>query len=188
MVSATASRLQAFEHIALVGSSVEDFKQRYYEQQIRSERVVSGSGSDGIGGGGQLIVAHQSRTDLVDAMVQFAAEWRAANPGGGSIPHGVILTGSHREPDSETIAKLQEAGIPALHAPLPSYEAMDAITKFIPQLYWAQAAGEEGGNGSGQAKAVSDAITAVEAAIDIDTLMRPIFARPEADLRQKLRF
>jgi hypothetical protein len=185
MVSAESSRLQAFQHIALVGSSVEDFKQRYYEQQSRSEEIVSGNSDDS---GGQLIVAHQSRADLIDAMVQIAMEWRSAHPGGEQIPHGVILTGSHHEPGSGIIAKLQEAGIPALHAPLPSYEAMDAITKFIPQLYWAQAAGEEGGVESAQARAVTDAVSAVESAIDIDTLMRPIFARPEADLRQKLRF
>lgn len=73
----------------------------------------------------QLIITHVSREDLVLATVADDCERQ--------LERGIILAGRH-PPSSIVIEALREAKIPAIHAPVSSYQAMKMIAGFTAKI------------------------------------------------------
>lgn len=73
----------------------------------------------------QLVITHVSRDDVILATVEDDREMR--------LERGLILAGRHA-PDPDLVKALREAKIPAIHAPVSSFEAMKLITGFTAKI------------------------------------------------------
>ncbi len=97
-------------------------------RHFSSTRLVAGSLSDYLSEGvdNQLVITPACRDDIIEAMVN--SHLKFPNKKGG-----MILTGSSL-PDPELVKKLTLADIPALYAPLCSYDAMKSITHYTAKI------------------------------------------------------
>lgn len=97
-------------------------------RHFSNTRLVAGSLSDYLSEGvdNQLVITPACRDDIIEAMVD--SHLKAPNKKGG-----MILTG-RSPPDPDLINKLICADIPALYAPLCSYDAMKSITHYTAKI------------------------------------------------------
>ena len=108
-------------------------------------------------GAGELIITPASREDIINETIRRK---RHAEDIGDEYPiHGIIMTGQH--PPSESIlSNLKKVDMPALYAPLCSYDAMKSITSFIAKIRVEDTS------------KIEKAIDLVEKNIDMDRLLR----------------
>lgn len=100
-----------FPHIRLIAGSIKAYKQ---------ERMP-----------GELIITPACREDIILASLHYYAH-SDQNQKQGLID-GFILTGNE-PPSSKIVSKLKEARMPALYAPVCSYDAMKMITSFTAKI------------------------------------------------------
>ncbi len=101
-----------FETIRLVATSLETFKEVCFP--------------------GQLLVTPATRDDIILAVAEMQ---RHHPPKNASEPsdYGLILTGRH-PPSPKIIKELQKADLPALYAPVSTYDAMTMIASFTAKI------------------------------------------------------
>lgn len=106
----------------------------------------------------ELVITPASREDIIEKILEFAKA--------GKAPRGIIFTGRYH-PTMHSIEHIRRADIPALYAPITSYDAMKNITNLITKTRIED-----------EAK-VDQAITLVEPHIDFDRLValsnKPVF-------------
>lgn len=100
-----------FQYPRLIAGSLEA-----YEEEIKEE---------------DLIITPASREDIIQATLD--RKKRAHEQGRAYPLHGIILTG-RQEPKPAIISALEEADVPALYAPVCSYDAMKMISSFIAKI------------------------------------------------------
>lgn len=79
----------------------------------------------------ELIITPASREDIIKATIE--RKWWAEKTGQGHPAQGIILTG-RQPPGSAIIELIKKSNIPALYAPLCSYDAMKMITSFVAKI------------------------------------------------------
>lgn len=125
-----------FQHIRLVAGSLE----AYHDEKVPNE----------------LIITPASREDIILATLQ--RDQNALKTERLEFMHGMILTGRH--PPSEFILNaIKQANMPALYAPVGSYDAMKVITSFTAKIR-----GED-------IQKIEQAIKLVEQNINLDLLL-----------------
>lgn len=99
--------------------------QQYRYSHFREPRLVAGSLRSYLGDmrKSELVITPASRDEIIDAILDHKDEHKV----------GLLLTG--REPPSlETLSKIKASDIPALYAPVCSYDAMKQITSFTAKI------------------------------------------------------
>jgi BioD-like phosphotransacetylase family protein len=164
MVTGRAAGGQAFEDVGLVASSLEHFGSRR-DDLVAKEQAAAGGGARKP----TLLVTHHSRADVIQIAIEAADE--RARQGGGTV-HGLIVTGCSQgdQLPAETRAALEERGIPCLELPLHALEVSAMVAQCQPQLSC-----EPGLGGTGSGSRADAARDLVEANVDFDQLLMPVF-------------
>lgn len=79
----------------------------------------------------ELIITPASREDIILATLERQKKVRSSQL--NECAYGMILTGRH-SPSSLIIEKIKQANLPALYAPICSYDAMKMITSFTAKI------------------------------------------------------
>lgn len=104
----------------------------------------------------ELVITPASREDIVLETLRRQKHMKESQ--GNDCIYGMILTGQHA-PSSFIIEQIKQADLPALYAPLCSYNAMKMITSFIAKIR-----GED-------SPKIEQAIQLVEQSLDFDLLL-----------------
>lgn len=99
-----------FPHSRLVAGSVESYRQEILPNE--------------------LIITPASREDIILATIHY---FEKVTQEGGTCLNGLILTGQQK-PNESILKEIKQADIPALYAPLCSYDAMKMITSFTAKI------------------------------------------------------
>lgn len=120
-------------------------------RHFRHTRLVAGSLSSALSENNpsELIITPASREDIIEAILDRPHDQKV----------GLLLTG-RQSPSESSLAQIQASQVPALYAPLCSYDAMKAITSFTAKIR-----GQD-------VRKVQKAISLVEQHIDFDALCR----------------
>lgn len=112
LLSGTASRMQHFEEIRLVASSVDHFRNITHPNT--------------------LIITPASREDIILATLTRYWDYKISMPE-EDLGAGMILTGS-KPPKEYIIEQLKKADLPALYVPISSFMAMKMITSHTTKI------------------------------------------------------
>lgn len=111
LLSGEKHHARHFQHVRLVAGSLES----YSEETAYNE----------------LVITPASRQDIIDAIIEKHV--KAPDMIGKSFDGGIILTGT-RPPSDTMLSQIRGVDIPALYAPLCSYDAMKMITSHIAKI------------------------------------------------------
>lgn len=106
--------------------------QKYHYSHFQHPRLVAGSLESYLEEmlPGELIITPASRQDII---LETLNRLKKPQRSDSSLPYGMILTG-RQAPAPMIIDKIKEADLPALYAPLCSYDAMKMITSLITKI------------------------------------------------------
>jgi BioD-like phosphotransacetylase family protein len=136
LLSGHTHRFRHFQHSRLVADSAKT----YIEDMIPNE----------------LVITPASREDIIMANIE---KHKTAAQNQSDFSGGLILTGT-RKPSQYIVDQLNELNLPALYAPLCSYDAMTAIASFTSKIR------------TEDVPKVEKAISLVEQYIDFDLLCK----------------
>ncbi len=112
LLSGETHKLRHFKHMRLVATSAEIYR-----------KLIVPS---------QLIITPASREDIILTTLTKFWDMQISQPK-EDLECGMILTGS-KPPSAKIIAELKKADIPALYAPLSSYETMKKLGSYIAKI------------------------------------------------------
>jgi phosphate acetyltransferase len=106
--------------------------ERHHYRHFTNVRLVAGSLESYIEDvvENELVITPASRNDIVNAVIE---KLRISEKTGKEFTGGLILTGT-RLPSGQTLKQIQSVDIPALYAPICSYDAMKMIATHIAKI------------------------------------------------------
>ena len=110
LVTGEEKRLSHYRHTRLISASAGDF----------AKMIIPSS----------LLITSATRDDILRATLKKFKEYQKK---GQDLDVAIILTG-RTEPSEKMVAKLREASIPMLYAPLPGYKVTQMITSYTVKI------------------------------------------------------